>query len=57
MDAKKKKAEYNNKAFAHFHIKFHRVSDEVVIQHLQKQINKNDYIRQLVIADMEKEKK
>lgn len=55
MDRKQKKAEYDSKAFTHFHIKLHRVSDEAVIKHIQKQTNKNDYIRQLIIADMEKE--
>lgn len=54
--SKEKKAEYNRQNFTRFVVKLHNKSDETIIGFLKQQTNKNDYIRQLIKADMEKEK-
>ncbi len=63
MSGEKKKfnkAEYdlnfNKKNCTKFSLKFNNVNDKEIIEKLQSIGNKNDYIRQLVLADIEKNK-
>lgn len=46
---------YHNRAMKSFSFRFHKVSDRAVIERIQQKENKNDYIRQLILADIQKE--
>ena len=47
-------AKYDKAHTVQFKVKFNKETDADVIKHLQAQPNKQNYIRQLIIADMEK---
>lgn len=36
--------------------RFHKINDNEIIEHLEKQESKNRYIKELIIADMQKDK-
>lgn len=46
---------YHTRAMKTFTFRFHKVNDEAVIAKLKSKANKNDYIRQLILADIQKE--
>lgn len=62
MSGEKKfnKAEYdlnfNKKNCAKFSLKFNNINDKEIIEKLHSIGNKNDYIRQLILADIQKTK-
>ena len=42
---------YIKKAYQRYEFKLKRVEDKELIEHLEQQPNKNDYIKQLIIKD------
>lgn len=42
---------YIKKAYQRYELKLKRVEDKELIEHLEQQPNKNDYIKQLIIKD------
>lgn len=50
----KKEAEHQKKTYRHYSVRFHREKDKDIIVHLQSKENTVDYIRTLILADMEK---
>lgn len=47
---------YEKKAIRQFLFKFHKVNDAEVIAKLEQQESKNNYVRQLILADIAREK-
>ena len=50
----KKEAEHQKKTYRHYSVRFHREKDKDIIEHLQTKENTVDYIRNLILADMDK---
>lgn len=46
---------YHTRAMKSFTFRFHNESDSAVIAKLKSKENKNDYIRQLILNDIQKE--
>lgn len=46
---------YHTRAMKAFTFRFHKESDSTVIAKIQSKENKNDYIRQLILSDIQKE--
>lgn len=54
-EAKKKaQIKYNKKAKTQFSLSFHNVNDADIIEKLKGVKSKNDYVRQLIRKDLEK---
>ena len=47
---------YDNKTYKKITFRFHREKDKNILDHIDKQENKNQYIKDLILADMEKGK-
>lgn len=47
---------YQKKAMKAYSFRFHKVNDATVIQKLDEAENRNDYVRQLVIKDIDNKK-
>lgn len=48
--------EYHRRAMKKFGFRFHKENDKEVIEKIESQTNKADYIRQLILQDIAKEK-
>lgn len=55
--SKKTKTKYYKEKYQKLTLKFNKVKDEVVIEQLQKQNNITEYIRYLVLRDVERKMK
>lgn len=51
---KKAQIKYNKKAKTQFSLSFHNVNDADIIEKLKGEKSKNDYVRQLIRKDLEK---
>lgn len=55
--SKKTKTKYYKEKYQKLTLKFNKVKDEVIIKQLQKQNNITEYIRYLVLRDVERKMK
>jgi hypothetical protein len=51
----KRDNEYNKKNILQILVKINKITEQEIIEHLEKQQNKNGYIKRLIIEDMKKE--
>ena len=51
----KRDNDYNKKNILQILVKINRLTESEIIEHLEKQQNKNGYIKKLIIEDMKKE--
>jgi len=52
-----KVARYQKKAMTSYCVRFHNASDKLVLDKLNRVENKTDYIRQLILKDIEENEK
>ena len=44
-------AKYNKKTYQRYEVRLRKVEDKELIEHIERQASKNDYIKQLIIKD------